>query len=147
MTVTVAQTDSLNPTAQQHTWRSLDADIYTCSDAAQTNLNSSFLWSHMENTATATRKLQTNNNWRNKRRKRRARYHGPAERQRDGSTNSRHQDAKSRALWLIHVSAGKGEPVSVKTFYFGIFSCQYSHKHALIYVAWQQDIFREERGF
>lgn len=37
-------------------------------------------------------------------------------------THSRHHDAKSEALLLIHVSTRNGKPVGVKTLSLGVFS-------------------------
>ena len=63
--------------------------------------------------------------------KRRASCHRPAlrqerarERERERATHTRHRDAKSEALLLIHVSAKNGKPVGVKTLSLGVFSWQ-----------------------
>lgn len=126
-TVSALQSDSRDSAAQQHTCRNLHTHSHSKCSPGQAHKQALFLSSKNTITHIHTRSLVSNPQKLHITKKRRASCHRPAlrqERARERATHTRHRDAKSEALLLIHVSAKNGKPVGVKTLSSGVFSWQ-----------------------
>lgn len=126
-TVSALQSDNRDSAAQQHTCRNLHTHSHSKCSPGQAHKQALFLSSKNTITHIHTRSLVSNPQKLHITKKRRASCHRPAlrqERARERATHTRHRDAKSEALLLIHVSAKNGKPVGVKTLSSGVFSWQ-----------------------